>query len=268
MSTINTKLLTTFVLMGGALVAQAEESTGTSTTGNGKVESFYLYNDGGVNVHSQNAHLSLSEFSIETSTELNGTDALLFNDKGDLQQTTDYLCPNLDFKDKDDKSPSWTLTYTLTNQGPNDIAVGSITVTTMGMTRNEVKDETSDTTTMEVGATSTPITATITLEYGTTTQNTTVTNTGTGTDGTGGGTTDFKLDTFKLGVGDSIFLKVTISDAKYTDEQGAPDNLYMGVKGFDFNGCVYTPTGSVPEPTSATLSLLALAGLAARRRRK
>lgn len=264
MSTINTKFFATFVLMGGALVAQAEESTGTSPTDN-NVESFFLYNDGGVNVHTPNAHLSLSEFSIKTSTGLTGTDALLFNNQGNNQgglgQTTSYLCPNFDFKNGGN-APSWTLTYKLTNQGPNDIAVGSITVITMGMTKAP--------NTTEVGASGIPIKATITLQYGTTTQNTTVTNTGTGIAGTGGGTTDFELDTFNLGVGDSIFLKVTISDPEYQpeNEQEEPDNLYMGVKGFDFNGCKYTPTGSVPEPTSATLSLLALAGLAARRRRK
>ena len=41
--------------------------------------------------------------------------------------------------------------------------------------------------------------------------------------------------------------------------------LYLG---FDANGVVFAGMSNIPEPTTATLSLLALAGLAARRRRK
>jgi MYXO-CTERM domain-containing protein len=47
---------------------------------------------------------------------------------------------------------------------------------------------------------------------------------------------------------------------------------FVGLKGATFSGEIVTPvipdTPAVPEPTTATLSLLALAGLAARRRRR
>ena len=47
---------------------------------------------------------------------------------------------------------------------------------------------------------------------------------------------------------------------------GTSDEFNEGVTGISHASITYTPT--IPEPTTATLSLLALAGLAARRRRK
>ena len=64
--------------------------------------------------------------------------------------------------------------------------------------------------------------------------------------------------TITLGANESIQLSLEVT--KY-DGSGS----FVGLKGATFTG---TTTTTVPEPTTATLSLLALAGLAARRRRK
>lgn len=52
--------------------------------------------------------------------------------------------------------------------------------------------------------------------------------------------------------------KTVMATAKLAIEQGQGDTQYLKL----------TVQGSVPEPTTGTLSLLALAGLAARRRKK
>lgn len=59
---------------------------------------------------------------------------------------------------------------------------------------------------------------------------------------------------------------VDLADVTLMD--GTPDGFNQGVTGISHASITYTPSKTVPEPTTATLSLLALAGLAARRRRK
>lgn len=62
-------------------------------------------------------------------------------------------------------------------------------------------------------------------------------------------------ETYELGIGESVALSLKVSDGNNAKETGSFIGLSsMGVL--------------VPEPATATLSLLALAGLAARRRRK
>ena len=60
-----------------------------------------------------------------------------------------------------------------------------------------------------------------------------------------------------LAAGESVDISITMSSSQYTN-----DGTYVGLSGL---GLTYQVT---PEPTTATLSLLALAGLCARRRRK
>lgn len=64
--------------------------------------------------------------------------------------------------------------------------------------------------------------------------------------------------TITLGANESIQLSLEV-----TKSEGS--GSFVGLKGATFTG---TTTTTIPEPTTATLSLLALAGLAARRRRK
>ncbi len=62
--------------------------------------------------------------------------------------------------------------------------------------------------------------------------------------------------------------KLTLTVAKDTSTY---ENLALGIGAIGLNGTVVStpaPGGAIPEPATATLSLLALAGLAARRRRK
>ena len=59
---------------------------------------------------------------------------------------------------------------------------------------------------------------------------------------------------------------IDLADVTLMD--GTPDGYNQGVTGISNASITYTPTKTVPEPATATLSLLALAGLAARRRRK
>lgn len=63
----------------------------------------------------------------------------------------------------------------------------------------------------------------------------------------------------ELAAGESIQFNLTVGRGNLTNP-----GAFVGLKGVTFNGS----TPLVPEPTTATLSLLALAGLATRRRRK
>lgn len=67
----------------------------------------------------------------------------------------------------------------------------------------------------------------------------------------------FGDSTFELAAGESVNITVALSSSQYTN-----DGAYVGLAGMTLN---YT---LAPEPTTATLSLLALAGLCVRRRRK
>ncbi len=70
-----------------------------------------------------------------------------------------------------------------------------------------------------------------------------------------------------LAAGESISFDVTAANSTlFSCTRGT----YAGIKQLTFNGSVASAsTGdAIPEPATATLSLLALAGLAARRRRK
>ena len=70
-----------------------------------------------------------------------------------------------------------------------------------------------------------------------------------------------------ISAGDSLSLSLTASP-----QEDSGGGTFLGLTGATFSGEIVTPvipdTPAVPEPATATLSLLALAGLAARRRRK
>ena len=101
-----------------------------------------------------------------------------------------------------------------------------------------------------------------TLTYGeqsVSTGNWTIEGNGAATPGNGVVTIDLGAGV-ELGVGES--LDITFEVAKGTSNPGC----FLGLKSISAAGTVSAP--AVPEPTTATLSLLALAGLAARRCRK
>ncbi|MBR1997755.1 MAG: PEP-CTERM sorting domain-containing protein, partial [Akkermansia sp.] len=58
------------------------------------------------------------------------------------------------------------------------------------------------------------------------------------------------------------------TDVVFVDSQGKKVSTISENVTYDNNTGTFSVTASIPEPTTATLSLLALAGLAARRRRK
>ena len=64
----------------------------------------------------------------------------------------------------------------------------------------------------------------------------------------------------EIAAGESVKFSLTVGTAEGITNAGS----FVGLKGVTFNGT----TALIPEPTTATLSLLALAGLAARRRRR
>ncbi len=73
-----------------------------------------------------------------------------------------------------------------------------------------------------------------------------------------------EADAVTLASQDSLSLTFRVKGAS----SGA-DQSYWGISSLSFNGTATSPTtGNIPEPATSALSLLALAGLAARRRRK
>ncbi len=79
-----------------------------------------------------------------------------------------------------------------------------------------------------------------------------------------GAATTYTTTGVTLTAGQEYKLTLTVAKAKDTTTY---ENLALGIGAIGLNGTV-VPTPAIPEPTTPTLSLLALAGLAARRRRK
>lgn len=261
MSTINTKLLTTFVLMGGALVAQAEETTQDSST-LVKAEVFQLKADGTCAPDATSPKLSMT--LIDNNLELIKEEIQPYN----------HTCPKINML----ATPSWTLTYKLENtSNPNaNVDMNSVTLYMYAMRSGTFKNEAGEDYTGYQSIShlaSLGISLTFTDASGNKIGDSYALNPyiqgGADESGTNGGASSAELKSFTIDPGSYVTMTVTV-DAKYIGT--SHDDLYVGIRTVDFNGKIVTPEpppgGSVPEPTSATLSLLALAGLAARRRRK
>ncbi len=249
-------LITAILLLGTAFCAQAEEEVQNPT-----VEVYNFRADGSLVIW-QGAHLALSDFRVVTS---NGKDTDVSKDialLGKNEQYYDYLCPDVNLDNPNLDDPWWSLSYTVENVSTDKVQITSLLLNMYGMhgTLTEDPQPINDS-----------VTAYLTPGYiysDNTFSDTQaeITLTGTGDHGISGGSLTMKLPTgFTLNPGEDITIFMTVkAPHNSTDEH---TNLFVGIKSFELAG-YYTPGETVPEPTTATLSLLALVGLAARRHRK
>lgn len=134
---------------------------------------------------------------------------------------------------------SWTMNFTVTNNTEEEISLTQFTFDTYGINGGG-SDKNA---TIPVTLTLAGITTNISLDFGGRTTT---------------GTLDFTGDNaITIGANQTATLALTMAATNGF-------NTYSGITA----GSVTYTTPVIPEPTTATLSLLALAGLAARRRRK
>ena len=242
------------VLLGFVAVAPAQEVQ------NPIVER-YLFHDDGTLEYWQGGHLVMSDFRVTTSndkdTDVDADRALLSNEEGNYYNA---LCPDINLDNSELEDPFWSLSYTVENVSTDKVQITNLMLHMYGMHGS-------------LGEDPQPISGDVVIEVipGYVYQgqekvftSDTITLQGSGDYGLSSGVEVMDLPTgFALNPGESITIFLTVrapheASANYT-------NLFVGIKDFELSGS-YTKT--VPEPTTATLSLLALAGLAARRRRK
>lgn len=249
-------LITAILLLSAAFFAQAEEEVLNPT-----VEVYNFRADGSLMIW-QGAHLALNDFRVVTS---NGKDTDVDKDfalLGREEQYYDFLCPDVNLDNPSLDDPWWHLSYTVENVSNDKVQITSLLLNMYGM--HGTLDGDPQPINDNVTAYLTPGCIYANDTFSST--QTEITLTGTGDHGISGGSMTMKLPSgFTLNPGEDITIFMTVraphnSAAEHT-------NLFVGIKSFELAG-YYTPGETVPEPTTATLSLLALAGLAARRRRK
>lgn len=137
------------------------------------------------------------------------------------------------------QADSWTMNFTVTNNSAEAIILTQFTFDTYGINGGGT-DKTAE---IPVSLTLGQVTGSVNLAYGGATETCTLDLTG--------------ANAITLGANETVALALTMGNAKNY-------NTYSGITA----GSVTYSAPVVPEPATATLSLLALAGLAARRRRK
>lgn len=245
------------MLLSAAFFAQAEEEVL-----NPMVEVYHFRAEGNLEIWQGKGHLELSDFHVTTSngksTDVDRDFALLGKD----EQYYDFLCPDVNLDNPNLDDPWWHLSYTVENVSNDKVQITSLLLNMYGMHGTLVEDP--QPINDDVTAYLTPgyIYSDSEVNY----TQTEIKLTGTGDHGLSGGTLTMKLsEGLTLNPGEDITIFMTVrAPHNSTDEH---TNLFVGIKSFELAG-YYTPGETVPEPTTATLSLLALAGLAARRRRK
>lgn len=250
-------LISAMMLLSTAFFSQAKEAVQNPT-----VEVYHFRADGSLAIW-QGAHLALNDFRVVTSndkdTNVDKDIALL----GKEEQYYDYLCPDVNLDNPKLDNPWWNLSYTVANMSDDKVKITSLLLNMYGM-HGTLEDDPQPIN-GDVTAYLTPgyIYANNKFSY-TTTE---IKLTGTGDHGLSGGTVVMQLPTgFTLNPGEDITIFMTVAAPHNSADEYT--NLFVGIKSFELAG-YYTPGETVPEPTTATLSLLALAaGLAARRRRK
>jgi len=169
----------------------------------------------------------------------------------------DYLRPNLNMNTGD----SWTLSFSLENKTNGTITLNSVNFDSFIFNGSGVQHE-NDTQTRQAQFTLTDVSSNV---LGTTDVTFCLPNSAPeGETSNAIWNTDQDANitlssAVELAAGESIQFKLTVGKGDLVNP-----GAYVGLKGVTFTG----ETTLVPEPTTATLSLLALAGLAARRRRK
>ena len=163
---------------------------------------------------------------------------------------TEYLRPDLNMN----TGNSWTLSFTLTNESSSTITLNSVNFDSFIFNGSGKKHEDDDILRQ----------ARFTLTLADSSGNillgsSDVTFTSSTIYDTDADTVITITSPMEVEAGKSVQFNLTVGRDNLTNA-----GAFVGLKGVTFNG----ETAAIPEPTTATLSLLALAGLAARRRRK
>ena len=192
------------------------------------------------------ATCNLADFTAEdlslTNTDTGNALSSMVAEGDDFKSGS--LRPNINV---DNGSGSWTLDFTISNSGAKDLTVNSITLNAFAFNGSGTVQVNNRNFLFTVSADDTTIA--------------TDTNLYIAGNSTNGGTLTIDLtDSLTIAAKDNMTFSIEVAQgAEGNNSRGA----FLGLDTVSFIG-----TMSVPEPTTATLSLLALAGLAARRRRK
>ena len=221
-------LITLLALAGVAAADEVKPITLTATFNDEKTATF-----------------NLDDFKVEALTLVNTANNTVLDSMvataNDIMP--DRLRPNINV----DSGNSWTLDFTVSNSGANDLTVNSITLSAFAFNSGGDVQVNNRNFLFTVSAGDTAIATDTNLHIA-------------GSSANGQSLTITLTDSLTIAAKDSMTFSIMV-------EQGAVGNngrgSYLGLNTVTFNG-----TMPVPEPTTATLSLLALAGLAARRRRR
>ena len=255
------RVLTTLLASVALITSAAAES----------LEKGYISATGGLDLYANSPDLEMSDFQLQINNSNGSSQNTDETDVKDLtftpaeQQNRDHLLPSIDMHADPTETgipSSWTLSYTFTNTSNDKVYhVQNLRLNLYAMHQ-------------EADGKLHPINGEITANvhpgyiYKDGTGSLTSVDCkieGTGDGGVVGGSSVIKLPTgFTLKPMETITLFVNVSGTSFYHE--AECQLYIGIEGFELSGEVIPL--AVPEPTTATLSLLALAGLLARRRRK
>ncbi len=243
------KTFATILAIATLATAATAETLGTST--------FTLSGSALTNVTISNSN-ELLELSL-TGMSGTATNLRYAASNNDLKQ---LITPNTNVCSG--TTNSWTLNFTLTNNGTEDISISSLTLGIVGVTgangpqtaaqgygTGNVPEENwvnADTWNKPAQLTLASGSESSTRTFNVATRYLTVAAEG-----------DIETN-WTIAAGES--LNFTLTATNHPEFTGG---AFVGLKSIGFNT---TATDTIPEPTTATLSLLALAGLAARRRRK
>ena len=195
------------------------------------------------------ATFNLDDFKVTALTLVNTADDTVLNSMAATENDImpDRLRPNINV----DSGNSWTLDFTVSNSGANDLTVNSITLSAFAFNGSGDVQANNRNFLFTVSAGDTEIATDENLYIA-------------GNSSNGQSLTITLTDSLTIAAKDSMTFSIMVEQgANATNAEGVGRGAYLGLNTVTFNG-----TMPVPEPTTATLSLLALAGLAARRRRK